>query len=142
MSEPEIFSPDEVAAIEQGFAGLVSLEERANGIKALDIGLNGGEHLLGPGWRPTKSGVTVNTRTALEISAVMAAATIAIGSALRGGEHFSIQHDTFSHRLYRIGKVTLDGLGNSVVTIRPPLREATAAGTRLELDYPKCIMKL
>lgn len=27
-------------------------------------------------------------------------------SALRGGEFFSIQHDTFSHRLYRVAKVT------------------------------------
>lgn len=70
--------------------------------------------------------------------------TISLSNAepLRGGEHFSIQHDTFSHRLYRVGKVVIDDDGNSVVTIRPPLREATAAGTRVEFDNPKCIMRL
>lgn len=149
--------------------------------------------------------------------------------ALRGGEYFSIQHDTFSHRLYRVGKVvkadtrdhavmgmtvtiaspavfTVTGHGfvadqpvffrtsgalptgldpdtlyyvsatdltantfkvattaggtpiNTsgaqsgthrvvtggfpTVTIRPPLREDTTAGTRVEFDNPKCIMKL
>lgn len=67
---------------------------------------------------------------------------IASGAPLQGGEHLSIQHDTFSHRLYRVGRVTVDGDGNSLVGIRPPLREATAAGTRVEFDYPKCIMKL
>jgi hypothetical protein len=149
--------------------------------------------------------------------------------ALRGGEHFSIQHDTFSHRLYRVGKVTkvdtrdhgvkavtvtiaspavfsctshglvenqavylrtsgalptgLSALtlyyviaagltadnfrlaataggaaintsgtqsgthrfvtgGLPTVTIRPPLREATIAGTRVEFDNPSCVMRL
>jgi hypothetical protein len=148
---------------------------------------------------------------------------------LRGGEYFSIQHDTFSHRLYRVVRVTesdtyarssaaftvtiaspavitsalapvadqaiyfstlgalptgllpktlyyardigTDGAGKfrvaatpggaaintsgsqsgthtgylgglTTITIRPPLREATLAGTRIEWDFPKCIMKL
>jgi hypothetical protein len=174
-------------------------------------------------------------------AAVMAAAALRAtalqiiienAAALRGGEHFSIQHDTFSHRLYRVGKVTGgDGRAHTVqqvtftgspavisatghglvtgqavffrtggalppnlaadtiyyaapigddtfavaatpggttgspqvlidvsgadsgthrvvtggiptVTIRPPLREATAAGARVEFDHPKCIMRL
>jgi hypothetical protein len=41
---------------------------------------------------------------------------------------------TGAHRLVTGGLPT--------VTIRPPLREATAAGTRVEFDYPKCMMKL
>ncbi len=63
MSEPELITPDEVAVIEQGFAGLVPLEG-----KGLD---HENAWMLVPEFRTTKSGVSVNTRTALEISAVM-----------------------------------------------------------------------
>jgi len=63
-----------------------------------------------------------------------------IGAALRGGEYFSIEHETFSHRLYQVGQVTVNGDGDYVCTIRPPLREAVVAATRVEFDYPKCVM--
>lgn len=62
-------------------------------------------------------------------------------AALAGGEFFSILHDTFSHRLYRIGAVEQSGT-TATVTIRPPLREATAAGTPLDFDHPRCVMQL
>jgi HK97 family phage portal protein len=72
MSEPEIYSPAEVAAIETGFAQLVPLEG-----KALDgTPGNGIELLLNGEWRGTKSGVSVSTRTAMEIAAVMACVTV------------------------------------------------------------------
>jgi hypothetical protein len=66
---------------------------------------------------------------------------IAAGAALRGGEYFSIEHETFSHRMYKIGGV-VEGSGYTELTIRPPLREAVAAGTRVEFDNPKCVMQL
>jgi HK97 family phage portal protein len=71
MTEPEILSPDEVAALEQGYAGLVSLETKGPGLSLDNTGI-----FLVPEARSTKSGVTVTTRTAMEISAVMAAATV------------------------------------------------------------------
>ncbi|MBX6427134.1 MAG: hypothetical protein IRZ09_14560 [Variibacter sp.] len=68
--------------------------------------------------------------------------TIAVsyGGPLRGGEHFSIDHPTMRHRIYRVVSVEESG-GNSLVTIRPPLREAVTDGTRLEFDEPKCVMQ-
>jgi len=55
---------------------------------------------------------------------------------LIGGALFSIQHDQWDWRLYRIHSV--DGAN---ITFRPPLREAIAAGTPLEFDTPRCKMK-
>lgn len=69
MSEPEIMSPAEVAAIEHAYAGLVPLEGKG-------LSHENGGHFLVPEDRFTKSGVSVSTRTAMEISAVMACATV------------------------------------------------------------------
>lgn len=68
--------------------------------------------------------------------------TMSNASDLVGGERFSIEHETYSHRLYTIGQVRTDSSGNNVCTIRPPLREAVSVGTRLDFDYPKCVMRL
>jgi hypothetical protein len=172
-------------------------------------------------------------RAELKVAAALRATTLQLivenAAAFQGGEHFSIQHDTFSHRLYCIERVTkvdrhphtvkavaisiaspavltasAHGLaanqqvylrssgtlptglaqltpyyvlgtdlsantfklattpggpaintsgsqsgthrlvtgGFVTVGIRPPLREATIDGTRVEFDYPKCTMKL
>jgi HK97 family phage portal protein len=72
VSEPEVYSPDEVSAIESGYAGLIPVEGKAGG---LDLDARGGFFLV-PEGRATKSGVTVTTRTAMEIAAVMACATV------------------------------------------------------------------
>jgi portal protein len=72
MSEPEVYSPDEGAALESRYAGLIPLEGKAGG---LDLDSRGGFFLV-PEGRSTKSGVTVTTRTAMEIAAVMACATV------------------------------------------------------------------
>lgn len=173
--------------------------------------------------------ICAELKTAAALRATSLVLILENAAALRGGEYFSIQHDTFSHRLYRVGKVTkidtrdhavkqvtvtiaspgvftaaAHGLvakqqvflrssgalptglspdtlyyvlstdltantfkvsaaeegtaintsgtqsgthrlvtgGFATVTIRPPLREATVAGTRVEFDYPKCVMRL
>jgi hypothetical protein len=82
----------------------------------------------------------------LESAAILRATSLTIaldvGSALRGGEHFSIEHATLGWRLYRVGQVVNNGDDTYDVTIRPPLREATAAGQRVEFDRPRCVMRL
>ncbi len=54
---------------------------------------------------------------------------------LIGGELFSVQHENWGWRSYRIRSVDGD-----TITFRPPLREAIAAGTALEFDTPRCQM--
>lgn len=79
-------------------------------------------------------------------SALLRATTIVIqflaGSALRGGEIFSIDHPTQSWRRYEIKTVNINDDGDSVVTFRPPLREAVADGDDIEFDLPRCVMRL
>lgn len=67
---------------------------------------------------------------------------ITIGAALQGGEYFSIEHDTYSHRLYQVATAVANDDGTTTITVRPPLREATAIDTRLDFDNPKCVMQL
>jgi HK97 family phage portal protein len=66
--------PTEVAAIEASFTELIPLEGPSH-LKGLDL-TNGGQYLLGADYRSTKSGVSINTRSALEISAVQSCATL------------------------------------------------------------------
>lgn len=63
------------------------------------------------------------------------------GSALGGGEAFSILHPEHGWRRYEIKTAIEDG-GNTVITFGPPLREAVADGVELEFDHPRCVMKL
>lgn len=88
------------------------------------------------------SPIQVTLALAAELRATELILDIATGEPLQGGELFSIQHATFSHRLYRVASVALNDDGNSVVTIRPPLREATSAGQWVEFNTPKCVMQL
>lgn len=73
--------------------------------------------------------------------AVLRATTLAITgistSALIGGELFSIQHEHWGWRAYRVRSVDGD-----TITFRPPLREAVPSGTALEFDTPRCQMQL
>lgn len=58
-------------------------------------------------------------------------------SPLIGGELFSIQHEHWGWRAYRVRSVDGD-----TITFRPPLREAVPAGTALEFDVPRCQMQI
>ncbi len=96
---------------------------------------------LGDGTGFASSVVAATVATAALLRATTLEIQITAGSALQGGEHFSIQHDELSHRLYRIGSVTVaDGI--TTAEIRPPLRAAVDAGTPIEFDAPKCTMRL
>ncbi|ARR53491.1 hypothetical protein HY78_08680 [Rhizorhabdus wittichii DC-6] len=55
---------------------------------------------------------------------------------LIGGEWFSIAHPTWGWRAYNI--VSID---SATIEFRPPLREAVSAGTRVEFDDPRCVMR-
>lgn len=57
--------------------------------------------------------------------------------ALIGGERFSIIHPTMGRRRYTVGRVEGDEL-----TIRPPLREATSAGTTLDFNRVGTVARL
>lgn len=63
------------------------------------------------------------------------------GGPLVGGEHFSIDHPTERHRIYRVTGVEINDDGNSVVSFVPPLREDVPDGTPLDFDEPKCVMQ-
>ncbi|WP_416192952.1 hypothetical protein [Nitrobacter sp. TKz-YC01] len=76
------------------------------------------------------------------LRAVSLALSFAAGGPLRGGEFFSIEHPTQGWHLYEVGTVDDQGGGNSVITFRPPLREAVTAGMYLEFDRPRCVMML
>lgn len=64
-----------------------------------------------------------------------------VGSNLRGGEHFSIEHATRGHRLYRATTVQTDGTVNTV-KIRPPLRDDAAIGATVHFDKPSLVVRL
>jgi hypothetical protein len=65
------------------------------------------------------------------------------GSPLQGGEHFSLTHPNIGDRIYRVIRIRLDALtGQSIVTIRPPLREAVTALSVADFDQPKCVMRV
>lgn len=67
---------------------------------------------------------------------------VTAGDNLHGGETFAIDHPNNRWRLYRIRTAVQNLDGTWAITIRPPLREAIDAGTPLEFDHPKCVMRL
>jgi len=69
--------------------------------------------------------------------AVSASIAVAYGGQIEPGQHFSM-----GERLYRVRSVVYTSETAASITFRPPLREATSAGTRLEFDDPVCRMKL
>lgn len=91
---------------------------------------------------PFSDGSELVTSGAYTASAALLRATslkIASGpyaQPLSPGMLVSIQHPTWGWRAYRIQDLASDG----TATIRPPLREAVAAGTFLEFDWPRCQM--
>lgn len=85
--------------------------------------------------------ITATLGSPADLRATSLQLIMSIAGSLRGGEMFSIEHQTYSHRLYRIAAVVQNGNVASV-SIRPPLREATWIGAKIEFDNPKCVMQL
>lgn len=86
--------------------------------------------------------IDVQLAEAAELRDTTLELTINLAGELMGGEVFSIPHDDLSHRPYRIIGIQDQDATSATVTITPPLREDTAAGTYLNFDLPKCIMQL
>ena len=89
--------------------------------------------------------IMAHTTAGAALRATTLVMQIDVGVPLRGGQPFSINHETVGWRTY-LGRVTgsVDGGdgANPVQTleIRPPLREAIAENTALEFDVPRTVM--
>lgn len=86
--------------------------------------------------------ITAETVGTADLRATTVVLDITVGSALRGGEHFSLDHPTKGRRLYRVVLVTGTVGTQHTVEIRPPLREATTDGMEADFDRPSCTMRL
>lgn len=64
-----------------------------------------------------------------------------LGKPLIGGERFTIDHPTVRHRCYQIGLVLAQTESSATVQFHPPLREAAEAGTAVDFNNPRCVMK-
>lgn len=89
----------------------------------------------GTGYVSTVINVTFASGAAARASS--ASITIGYADTLLPGQHFSV-----GDRLYRLRSVTSTGASTANITFRPLLREAVAAGDRLEFDDPVCRMRL
>lgn len=67
---------------------------------------------------------------------------IVLGSHLRGGEMFSINHRAQGWRVYKIGTVVDNDDGTVDVKFRPELRDDVTAFTEIEFDDLRCVMTL
>lgn len=63
---------------------------------------------------------------------------------LLGGEWLSIDHPTMRWRAYRIAEILEYDAenGTATVSIRPPLRDAVAAGENVDFANPRCTMRV
>jgi hypothetical protein len=69
--------------------------------------------------------------------------TVTIGGALLGGEKFSLTGPSGNVRMHMITSISADdGAGNYTVTVKPPFREDTPAGTLLDFNDPRFTAKL
>lgn len=78
---------------------------------------------------------------ALRATTIQVALTT-LGRALLGGEWLSIDHPSMRWRAYRIAEIIAQDDASAILSIRPPLREAVSAGTLIDFDDPRCVMRL
>lgn len=64
------------------------------------------------------------------------------GSALRGGEEFSVFHPEALQRRYVVRQVEDNGDGTYSVSVFPPMREVTEGEEVLNFERPECLMYL
>ncbi len=81
-------------------------------------------------------GVSASASYAVALRATAMTISIRSEMPLVGGEWFSIQHPAWGWRAYNVVEVIGDQ-----IRFRPPLREAVSAGTLLEFDDPRCVMR-
>ena len=88
------------------------------------------------------SGIDITLASDAALRATTLTITVSVAAALRCGEVFSFDHSPplgydSGRRLYRVV-----GVEGNTITIRPPLRAATPAGTELNFTTPGCTMRL
>lgn len=89
---------------------------------------------------PTTRAVELNADAALRAPSL--GVTTTDGAPPTAGQHFTIEGAVLGARLYRVSKVLhVDG-ALSTVAIWPPLREAALSGTVLDLNTPRCVMRV
>lgn len=89
---------------------------------------------------PTPDNVTVADDADLRATELALTITYLPGP-VRNGMWLSIDHPVMRWRAYRIAKVLSRDGANVSVSVRPPLREAVDAGTRVEWANPRCVMR-
>lgn len=100
--------------------------------------------------RPVPAGVDWAPTITLADPAALRATTLAVqidvGAPLEAGHPFSITGETHGKRLHKVHSVdaaeVVDGVYTQTIRIRPPLREAAAAGAVLDFTDPGCVMRL
>jgi len=65
-----------------------------------------------------------------------------LGKALIGGERFSIDHPTWRHRCYQIGRILEQTPTAATVQFHTPLREAVTAGAAVDLNDPRFVARV
>jgi hypothetical protein len=88
--------------------------------------------------------VTAVTTVTAALGATQLSYTLTSPIPQLGGEWISIPHATWGWRAYKAWRLVSGGAGTgdaTVVKIVPPLREAVASGSALNLESPRCTMQ-
>lgn len=88
---------------------------------------------------------TPGTDVTLAADAALRATVIQIDIAALNGNPlgwFSIDHENWRHRCYKVAEILAQTETTATISIRPPLREATVAGTPLDFASPRCVMRI
>ncbi|WP_375549443.1 hypothetical protein ABWI01_03370 [Oceanicaulis alexandrii] len=98
---------------------------------------------------PLKTRITTPadiTAIALSANALTRATALSVlvtgGGVLKRGHVFTLDHPAWGPRFYRIESATEQSGGLWSISVRPPLREAAASGTALDIEDPRCVMVL
>lgn len=79
-------------------------------------------------------------------AAALRATTIVInieqGARLQGGERFAVNHPAKGRRMYRVERVTARSGQQATCIVWPPMREAIAANTAADFDWPSFVATL
>jgi len=85
---------------------------------------------------------TATTTASAALRATTLQLSIALGKTLIGGERFSIDHPTWRHRAYQIGRVIAQTATTATVQFHPPAREAIASGTPVDFNSPRFVARV
>ena len=81
--------------------------------------------------------IKVNADAPAPFRSVQISVTMSQGSAIKGGETFSIAHPTAGNHIYKVNRVLSRAGDNYTIKLDCPLREALAGNEKLSFDVPK-----